>query len=158
MPGYHVWAKVIEALADVGYDTNNLVRLVLQLIFEHAPRLQSSGHPASRPRCNLAQGSCRACDPPSGTCQGGASLLDSCVPACRACRTCPTSHHSVQPSQSAAQLGHAQIGETYDWRLGVPNLEVRDGYFTRLRRRIEITHHLNHEKAGPCSTRSSDQL
>ena len=27
MPGYHVWAKVIEALADVGYDTNNLVRL-----------------------------------------------------------------------------------------------------------------------------------
>ena len=27
MPGYHVWAKVIEALADVGYDTNNLARL-----------------------------------------------------------------------------------------------------------------------------------
>ena len=44
-----------------------------------------------------------------------------------------------------------QIGETYDWRLGVPNLEVRDGYFTRLKHRIEITHHLNHEKASLCS-------
>ena len=42
-----------------------------------------------------------------------------------------------------------QIGETYDWRLGVPNLEVRDGYFTRLKARIEMTHHLNNEKVGP---------
>ena len=25
MPGYFVWGKIIEALADVGYDTNNLV-------------------------------------------------------------------------------------------------------------------------------------
>ena len=25
MPGYHVWAKLIESLADVGYDSNNLV-------------------------------------------------------------------------------------------------------------------------------------
>ena len=40
----------------------------------------------------------------------------------------------------------AQIGETYDWRLGVPNLEVRDGYFTRLKRSIEITHQLHNEK------------
>lgn len=25
-PGYAVWAKLIEAAADMGYDTNNLVR------------------------------------------------------------------------------------------------------------------------------------
>ncbi len=25
-PGYHVWAKLIESLADLGYDSNNLVR------------------------------------------------------------------------------------------------------------------------------------
>lgn len=25
-PGYAVWAKLIEAAADLGYDTNNLVR------------------------------------------------------------------------------------------------------------------------------------
>ena len=24
-PGYHVWAKLIQALADLGYDSNNLV-------------------------------------------------------------------------------------------------------------------------------------
>ena len=28
MPGYFVWAKLIEALADVGYDSNNVVRSV----------------------------------------------------------------------------------------------------------------------------------
>lgn len=26
MQGYWVWGKLVEALADVGYDTNNLVR------------------------------------------------------------------------------------------------------------------------------------
>lgn len=26
-PGYAVWAKIIEAAADLGYDTNNLVRV-----------------------------------------------------------------------------------------------------------------------------------
>ncbi len=25
MPGYHVWAKLIESLGDLGYDSNNLV-------------------------------------------------------------------------------------------------------------------------------------
>ena len=28
VPGYHVWAKLIEALADVGYDTNDMVRVL----------------------------------------------------------------------------------------------------------------------------------
>lgn len=31
MPGYHVWAKLIESLADLGYDSNNLVHI--QLIY-----------------------------------------------------------------------------------------------------------------------------
>ncbi|KAK9805752.1 hypothetical protein WJX73_005728 [Symbiochloris irregularis] len=62
MPGYHVWAKLIEALADVGYDSNMLV------------------------------------------------------------------------------------GETYDWRLAVPVLQQRDGYFTRLKNRIEVMHELHGEK------------
>ncbi|KAK9829180.1 hypothetical protein WJX72_004349 [[Myrmecia] bisecta] len=55
MPGYHVWAKLIEAFADLGYDSNTL------------------------------------------------------------------------------------IGETYDWRLSVPNMEARDGYYTRLKARFEVT-------------------
>ncbi len=25
LPGYHVWARMIEAFADLGYDSNNLV-------------------------------------------------------------------------------------------------------------------------------------
>lgn len=29
MPGYHVWAKLIESLADLGYDSNNLVHVHL---------------------------------------------------------------------------------------------------------------------------------
>jgi Lecithin:cholesterol acyltransferase len=52
--GYDVWAKVIEALADIGYDTSTMVAL------------------------------------------------------------------------------------PYDWRLSVPNLEFRDGYFTRLRFQVQI--------------------
>lgn len=28
-PGYHVWAKLIESLADLGYDSNNVVRCSL---------------------------------------------------------------------------------------------------------------------------------
>lgn len=31
-----------------------------------------------------------------------------------------------------------QWGETYDWRLSVPNMESRDHYFTRLKWRIEL--------------------
>lgn len=27
MQGYYVWAKLIEALADLGYDANNIVRV-----------------------------------------------------------------------------------------------------------------------------------
>ena len=29
LPGYHVWAKLIESLADLGYDSNNLVEVHL---------------------------------------------------------------------------------------------------------------------------------
>ena len=39
-----------------------------------------------------------------------------------------------------------QVGETYDWRLSVANMERRDGYFTRLKLRIEMLHALNKEK------------
>ena len=39
-----------------------------------------------------------------------------------------------------------QVGETYDWRLAVPNMEKRDHYFTRLKWRIELTHQTNGEK------------
>ena len=33
MPGYHVWAKMIEAFADLGYDSNNLVSRKFLIIF-----------------------------------------------------------------------------------------------------------------------------
>lgn len=33
----------------------------------------------------------------------------------------------------------SQYGETYDWRLSVPNMETRDHYFTRLKWRIELS-------------------
>lgn len=32
-----------------------------------------------------------------------------------------------------------QAGETYDWRLSVPNMETRDHYFTRLKWRLELS-------------------
>ena len=38
------------------------------------------------------------------------------------------------------------MGETYDWRLSIANMERRDGYFTRLKLRIEMLHGLNKEK------------
>ena len=41
-----------------------------------------------------------------------------------------------------------QVGETYDWRLSVANMERRDGYFTRLKTRVAMLHALNHEKAS----------
>lgn len=62
MPGYFVWGKIIEALADIGYDCNNVV------------------------------------------------------------------------------------GETYDWRLSIANMERRDGYFSRLKTRVESLKQLHGEK------------
>ena len=32
MQGYFVWAKLIEALADLGYDANNIVRILVFLM------------------------------------------------------------------------------------------------------------------------------
>jgi environmental stress-induced protein Ves len=46
------------------------------------------------------------------------------------------------------------VGETYDWRLSVANMERRDGYFTRLKLRVEMLHQLNKEKV-PLLTRGS---
>ena len=46
-------------------------------------------------------------------------------------------------------IGAVQYSETYDWRLSVPNMEKRDSYFTRLKWRIELTHHTEHEKVRP---------
>ena len=40
-----------------------------------------------------------------------------------------------------------QVGETYDWRLSVANMERRDKYFSRLRARIELLHNTQGEKA-----------
>ena len=33
----------------------------------------------------------------------------------------------------------------------MPNMERRDGYFTRLKVRVELTHQLHGEKVAPCS-------
>ena len=48
-----------------------------------------------------------------------------------------------------------QISETYDWRLAVPNMEKRDSYFTRLKWRIELTHHTEVEKVSPSNCKST---
>ena len=40
-----------------------------------------------------------------------------------------------------------QVGETYDWRLSVANMERRDSYFSRLKARIELLHSTQGEKA-----------
>ena len=112
MPGYHVWAKIIEALADVGYDANSIVR----------PACCSD---MDRQRIMSHLRSCRRCAP-------------QCWQHCA----------RAEPPLAG------QIGETYDWRLGVPLLEVRDGYFTRLKRSIELAHQLHDEKVrGFCRTR-----
>ena len=39
-----------------------------------------------------------------------------------------------------------QTGVTYDWRLSVPMLEQRDGYFTKLKATIEIMCKLQNQK------------
>ena len=43
-----------------------------------------------------------------------------------------------------------QIGVTYDWRLAVPNMEKRDGYFTRLKMVIEWARNVKDEKVRNC--------
>lgn len=43
-----------------------------------------------------------------------------------------------------------QWGETYDWRLSVPNMERRDHYFTRLKWRIELSLKTEGEKVMYC--------
>lgn len=45
----------------------------------------------------------------------------------------------------------SQYGETYDWRLSVPNMETRDHYFTRLKWRIELSVKTEGEKVGHVS-------
>ena len=36
--------------------------------------------------------------------------------------------------------------ETYDWRLSLPNLQLRDKYFTQVKHRVELLHELHGEK------------
>ncbi len=44
-----------------------------------------------------------------------------------------------------------QVGETFDWRLSIPNVEKRDAYFTRLKVRIELITEIAKEKVwDPC--------
>ena len=50
----------------------------------------------------------------------------------------------------------AQVGETYDWRLSVANMERRDSYFTRLKARIELLHSTKNEKVGCQDDRTVD--
>lgn len=38
------------------------------------------------------------------------------------------------------------ISMPYDWRLALPNLELRDGYFTRLKNQVETSHLVSGEK------------
>ena len=42
--------------------------------------------------------------------------------------------------------GCLQTGVTYDWRLSVPMLEQRDGYFTKLKATVEIMCKLQNQK------------
>lgn len=57
--------------------------------------------------------------------------------------TCGSSMQSY--GQCTASLWQ-QVGVTYDWRLAVPLLEQRDGYFTKLKAAIEGTHKLHKQK------------
>ena len=42
-----------------------------------------------------------------------------------------------------------QAAVTYDWRLAVPNLEIRDHYFSRLRNTVEQFKLFHNEKVPP---------
>ena len=55
----------------------------------------------------------------------------------------------LQVDKRGVRARRAQVGETYDWRLSVPNMEKRDRYFTRLKWRIELTHYTTGEKVLP---------
>ena len=47
----------------------------------------------------------------------------------------------------------SKVGVTYDWRLAVPLLEQRDGYFTKLKSAIEGVYKLHKQKViSWCST------
>lgn len=50
-----------------------------------------------------------------------------------------------------------QVTEPYDWRLALPNLERRDGYFSRLRARIEVLTKTRGEKVHPTSAKQPQQ-
>jgi len=39
-----------------------------------------------------------------------------------------------------------QAAVTYDWRLAVPNLEIRDNYFLRLKNKVEEFKYIHKEK------------
>jgi hypothetical protein len=133
-----VWAKLIEALADLGYDANNIVR--------------PPPHPAPLSLC------CRAASR-----HGGAAARASSAQLGRAVRAAAPEHapsrsSKIRPAHLRGLGGlrcartrpppppRAQIGETYDWRLAIPNMERRDAYFTRLKIRIEVAHQVAGEK------------
>jgi len=41
-----------------------------------------------------------------------------------------------------------QAAVTYDWRLAVPNLEIRDRYFLRLKNKVEEFKYIHKQKVG----------
>lgn len=41
-----------------------------------------------------------------------------------------------------------QVALTYDWRLAIPNLEIRDKYFSRTKNAIEEFLRIHEEKAS----------
>ena len=58
---------------------------------------------------------------------------------------CPSTCVALNCSK-AIHTKELQVGVTYDWRLAVPLLEQRDGYFSKLKGAIESAHKLHKQK------------
>jgi hypothetical protein len=41
-----------------------------------------------------------------------------------------------------------QVGETFDWRLAIPNVQKRDSYFTKLKARLELIISVHDQKVA----------
>ncbi len=132
-PGYAVWAKLIEAAADMGYDTNNLV----------CARQCCKFWPLKGQLASVRTVGCML--------HAALSLTFVCSQCCIAISLLPQGllWYIVDIWGSNRYSLVSQIGETYDWRLSVPNMEARDNYFTRLKWRLELSLKTEGEKVRP---------
>jgi Lecithin:cholesterol acyltransferase len=161
MPGYFVWAKLIEALADMDYDSNSLVRTQRPRAKKRTVvKYTSSAEKRNVVLTVMAASARRVCllgPPPGGSrpCETRARHM-AFIRLSGAGLRCAVRVGRIVVRHEARVVscvdGNAvsvcarQLTEPYDWRLSVANMERRDGYFTRLKNSVEVSSRLNNQK------------